>query len=299
MAGGAGGSPNISFTRGRRLILAVGLGVLLVISGVTYARGVDPDEVRATLLFVPIFVAFIFWGMRGGLVAGVLATVGYLGLRYNDIQLVGFDRFLSLIFSRSAAFLAFGLLGGWASRQIDASLTKLEIYDQIDDDTGLYNARFFVQDTDLEVTRSKRYRTIFSVALVDIPESALEPLSRRQRQAVLKELGRILKDSVRTVDRALHARAGGFHRLGVVLPETGREGTRVFTERFEESVLAYLVRRGLRVAKNNLRSVSATFPEDETVIQRLQNEFRQIDRTEHPETQSPPEARPDTQRSGG
>lgn len=298
MAGGAGVSPNISFTRGRRLILALGLGVLLVIAGVTYARGVDPDEVRATLLFIPIFLAFIFWGIRGGIAAGILATAAYLGFRYNDIQLVGFDRFLSLIVSRSAAFLLFGILGGWASRQIDASLTKLEIYDQIDDDTGLYNARFFVQDTDLEMTRSKRYRTIFSVALVDIPDSALEPLSRRQRQAVLKELGRILKDSIRNVDRAVHGSAAGYHRLGVVLPETGKEGTRVFTDRFEQSVMAYLERRGLKVARNELRSLAATFPEDEPVIQRLQKEFRQIDLTEHPVPDTPA-AKPDTEKAGG
>lgn len=271
----------------------------MVIGGVTYARGVDPDEVKATLLFIPIFVAFIFWGITGGIATGVLATAAYLGFRYNDIQLVGFDRFLSLILSRSAAFLLFGLLGGWASRQIDASLTKLEIYDQIDDDTGLYNARFFVQDTDLEMTRSKRYRTIFSVALVDVAESALEPLSRRQRQAVLRELGRILKESVRTVDRAVHARSGGHHRLGVVLPETGREGTRVFTERFEQSVMDYFERRGLKISRNELRSVAATFPEDEAVIQRLQTEFRQIDVTEHPEPERPPETRPGAETTQG
>lgn len=297
MAGTAGVSPRISYTRARRLVLAVGLGVLVVIAGVTYARGVDPDEVRATLLFIPIFVGFVFWGTRGGVIAGVGAGAVYFGLRYSDIQLVGYDRFLTLMASRLGAFLLFGLLGGWASRQLDASLTKLEIYDQIDDDTGLYNARFFVQDTDLETTRSKRYRTIYSVAVVDIPESLLEPLSRRQRQAILKELGRMLKESIRTVDRAVHGRASGNHRLAVVLPETGREGTRVFTDRFADRVADYLGRRGVPVDRQSLSSVAATFPEDEAEIQRLQEEFRSIDRTEHPEPAAPQPAG-GTQRGG-
>lgn len=274
---------NIGYTRARRLILAIGLGVLVVIGVVTYARGVDPDEVRATLLFIPIFIAFIFWRVRGGLVAALAASLIYVVLRINDIQLVGADRFTMLIASRVGSFLAFGLLGGWASRQLDASLTKLELYDQIDDATGLFNARFFVQDTDLEMTRSKRYQTLFSVSVVDIPISAFDTLSRRQREGAMRELGRMLRGSVRTVDRAVHARGASHHRLAVVLPETGREGTRVFTERLGERVAEYLERRGSPVERSRMRMVSATYPEEEAVIERLRSEFREIDKAEHPE----------------
>lgn len=282
----ASGSRRLSYARTRQLILAAGLAILLVIAVVTYSRGVDPKEVTATVLFIPIFVGFVVGRLPGGVLTGLAAALVYAGIRYGDIQAFGPERFVGLIASRAIAFVLFGAIGGWASRQLEASVYKLELYDQIDDATGLFNARFFVQDTDLEMTRSVRYRTIFSVAVVDIPGSLLDQLSRRQRNGMLRELGRIMKDSVRQVDRAVHAFDGRRHRLAVVLPETAGEGTRVFTERFAERVEEYLTRRGVTVGREGLGSVAVTFPDDEEPMRNLRAEFAAIDRAEHPEGES-------------
>src|SRR5687767_9683825 len=209
----------MSYERARNLLLSAGLLVLLVTGAVMYVRRVDPVEVAATLLFIPVFVCFVFWNARGGVLAALLAGVIYTLLRYPAIEAVGADRFLGLLGSRMFAYLAFGLIGGLANRQLQSSLTKLELYDQIDDVTGLFNARFFVQDSELELSRGDRYQSIFSVSVVDIPASVLDGLGRRQRDKSLKDLGRLLRDSVRTVDRAVHARYGEVHRIAVVLPE--------------------------------------------------------------------------------
>ena len=274
-----------SYNRTRQLILAAGIGLLVLIAAITYARGVDPTEVTATVLFLPIFLALLFGKVPGGLIAGVVAGLIYAGLRYPDIQAVGADRFAGLLLSRSAAFIAFGLIGGWASRQLESSVSKLELYDQIDDATGLYNARFFVQDTDLEMTRSARYQTIFSVGVVAIPSSALAPLSRRQRAGLLKEIGRILKESVRTVDRAVHAVDSSRHRIAIVLPETAREGATTFTDRLRVRLDEYLNRRGVSGA-GGLTSMALTFPDDEQAMRKLRDEFREVDRSEHPDQPS-------------
>jgi hypothetical protein len=264
-------------------LLVAGVVVLGVIGVVTYARRVETVEVVATLLFLPIFLAALFGRITGGVVAGVLAAGIYAALRAPAIDAVGFDRFLGLLVSRSVAFVAFGGLGGWAVQQLEASLRKLELYDQIDDDTRLFNARFFLEVTDLETSRSKRYRTLFSVASLEIPAVAFEGLSRRRRLRALRALGREVQNHVRTVDRAVHARDGQRHRLAVVLPETGREGTRVFTDRFAARMAEYLKARGVSVSEGAIATTVLTFPEDEAALTALRDEFARLDRGEHPE----------------
>jgi GGDEF domain-containing protein len=273
----------IGYRGARRLLLAAGIAVLLITVAVMYVRRVETVEVLATVLFLPVFVALVFWGVRGGVLVGILAAAAYAALRYPAIDAVGAGRFGGVIASRAVAYIAFGALGGWASRQLETSLEKLELYDQIDDDTGLFNARFFVQDIDLEMSRSKRYQTVFSVSVVDIPSSAFEPLAGRQRKRAFREIGKVLRDSVRTVDRAVHAQDPHRHRFAVVLPETGPEGVRVFTERLVERLSDFLSQRGARVSPDAASTMAVTFPEDESAIQALRAQFEAIDRVDHPE----------------
>lgn len=268
----------------RRLLLAIGLVALLAVAGVMHLRDVERVEVLATLLFIPIFISFVYWGLKGGVIAGLLAALAYIGLRYPAIDAVGAGRFVGLIASRTLGLVAFGAIGGTANEILESSLKKLELYDQIDDATGLFNARFFLQDTDLEVSRSKRYKTIFSVTLVEFPSKVFAGLSRRQRAAATKELGRLLSDSVRNVDRAIHGSDGTAHRIAVVMPETGLEGALIFTERLHVKVAEYLRSKGARVGDDDVVSQSITYPEHgEPEVQRMRSKFASIDKLEHPE----------------
>src|SRR5688572_716985 len=140
----------MTYAATRRLIVAGGLLVLVVLAAILYVRRVDTVEVLAVLLFLPVFVALVVGRVPGGVIAGVLAAVAYAALRLDAIDAVGASRFIGLIATRSVGYVAFGFIGGWGVRQLEASLEKLDIYDQIDDETGLFNARFFLQQTDLE-----------------------------------------------------------------------------------------------------------------------------------------------------
>jgi GGDEF domain-containing protein len=266
----------------RRLLLAGGLLVLLVTAGVMYARRVDTVEVVAVLLFIPVFLAFTYWRIVGGLVGGVLASLVYLFLRLDAIDQVGLNVFRGHLLSRTIAYLSFGLLGGWAASQVEDSLSKLDLYDQIDDATGLFNARFLVQDIDLERARSTRYQTLFSLVLVDVPGDAFAAMSRRQRAAALKGLGKILRESVRTVDRVVHSFDGTRHRLAVVLPETGREGAAIFATRLVDWVTDYLRQRN--AATDGVTHAAHTFPDEEASITSVREEFFAVEQAEHPET---------------
>ena len=273
----------LSYNQVRLLMLLGGLALLVITAAVNYVRRVETAEVAAILFFIPIFVAFVFWDWKGGLIAAALATIGYILLRLPAIHAIGAGRYTGLIFSRAIAFFAFGAIGGLANQQLRASLTKLDLYDQIDDETGLFNARYFLQDTDLEMSRARRYQTLFSVSSIDFPGSALDDLGWRRRRNALGQLGQLLAESVRTVDRAVHAHDGERHRIVVVLPETASEGAQIFTERLATRVAAFLAQRGATISETAISRETITFPGDEAALQRLREDFAEIERREHPE----------------
>lgn len=279
------GLSHLTYQKARQLLLFAGLAVLLLTAGVMYMRRVETVEVLGTLLFIPVFIALVFYDWRGGIIAGALAGLAYAALRYPAIEAVGADRFVGLILSRTFAYLAFGAIGGWANKQLAGSLDKLELYDQIDDHTGLYNARFFVQDTELEISRSKRYQTIFSVVRVTFPSAGMLGLQRRQRVAIRRDLGRMLKEAVRTMDRAAHGFDGTRHNFAIVLPETGQEGANIFVNRLADRMYTFLTERKVQVSEEEVTRQAVTYPDDgDEAMEALRTEFRAIDAHEHPES---------------
>src|SRR5437016_12753364 len=100
----------LGYNQVRTLLLVGGLILLGVTAGVNYVRRVETAEVAAILCFIPIFVAFVFWDWKGGLILAAAATAGYIALRYPAIHALGSGRFTSLIFSRAIAFFAFGAI---------------------------------------------------------------------------------------------------------------------------------------------------------------------------------------------
>ena len=269
----------MTYSQARRLILIAGLVVLAVTAAIMYARRVDTAEVVAILLFMPVFLAFVLWDVKGGVIAAVFASLVYAGVRWPDIEAAGFGFFAGLLLSRSLAFLAFGAIGGWADRQLEQSLEKLELYDQIDDETGLYNARFLLQDTDLEMARARRYKTLFSVAVVDIDPEVYEKLGRRKAKGVLRETGVQLHEAVRNVDRAIHGRTVTAHRFVVICPETGPEGARIFADRLAERLGNFLRDRG--ADPGALTGQALSFPGDDDALVALRDDFAKIDAAQH------------------
>lgn len=207
-------------SRARNLLLLSGLILLgLIVMSMAF-RGVDPVEVVATAAFAPIFVAILFFGIRGGVAVAVAAALGYTALRLPAIRLVGIPTLSGLLVSRIVGFMAFGAIGGWAASVVGSSLTKLALFDEIDDATGLHNARSLLAVLDRERSRAGRYSGVFSV----VHASFDRPAGRgRAVQTALRALGGRLVSSVRISDHLSHFSDDRSH-LVVVLPETGAEG---------------------------------------------------------------------------
>lgn len=270
---------NIPQRRVRILLTGVGLIVLSLVALIMYVRSVDPIEVVGTLLFIPVFLGLMFWGLRGGVIVGLVAAVSYAAIRSPAIAAVGAGRFTGLILGRAAGYLAFGAVGGWAADQLRSSIDKLGLYDQIDDATGLLNARAIVQAIDMERSRARRYEKIFSVVLVEIPSAIFDAMHRRKRATVLKDIGRDLAASIRAADRCGHALESDRHLIAVILPETGHEGAQTFSNTLQLRMAEGLQKRG--VTSDGIVGRSVTYPDE--AVDGVEVRFRAIAQQEFPD----------------
>lgn len=271
---------HLGYAKARRLLLLTGLLVLGVVVLVMYVRRVDTVEVVATLLFVPIFLAFVWKGVWGGVVGALGAIAVYTAMRSAAIDAIGFGDFAGLITSRAAAYLIFGAIGGWSTQVLEGSLDKLELYDEIDDETGLYNARHLLNQIDLESARARRYQTLYSLVLLDLPTAPFASLRPRERRTLMRDLGRLVGEGVRNVDHVVHVRDGEQHRFAVVLPETAQEGAEVFRGRFDERLRGYLVERGV-VVDGAEQARALTVPGDDDAVAEVRRDFERIDAHQH------------------
>ena len=277
---------SVSYPQARSLVLILGIVALTIVVLIMYVRRVDPAEVSATMFYLPVFIGFLFWGVRGGLILGVVATVGYIWLRSPAIDLVGWSEFTGLIVTRGVGYLAFGLIGGWAADQLRDSITKLDLYDQIDSATGLGNSRSLVETVDLEKSRASRYEKIFSLVVADLPSPA--EMSRRAKRNFLTDLGDRVERSVRNVDHAVHATDGGSEVLAFVLPETSAEGARTFAAKLVEQVASLAAEHSVKLDLSAVSTSAATFPDDPAGVETMTARFREIAAVEFPESLESP-----------
>jgi GGDEF domain-containing protein len=272
---------SVNYSQARSLVLILGIVALSIVVLIMYVRRVDPTEVSATMFFLPVFIGFLFWGMRGGLILGVVATVGYIWLRSPAIDLVGWSEFTGLIITRGVGYVAFGLIGGWAADQLRDSITKLDLYDQIDNATGLGNSRSLVETVDLEKSRASRYEKIFSLVVADLPSP--EEMGRRAKRNFLTDLGDRVERSVRNVDHAVHATDGASEVLAFVLPETSAEGARTFAAKLIEQITSLAAEHSAKINSSAVSTSAATFPDDPAGVGAITARFRAIAAVEFPE----------------
>lgn len=265
----------LTFDRAKTLLLMSGLILIGVVGLVALTRGVDPVEVAGTLLFVPVFAGFLFFGIPGGVTLGIAAGLAYLALRWPAVQLVGLGALAGQIVARVAGYIIFGIGGGWAIGQIQATLEKLELHDDIDDETGLGNARSMLETVDLERARADRYQKLFSVVAADFKAPGWEDLSPRKQRAVLRDLGIKVAAGVRATDHVAHARQGEHHIIGVVLPETAAAGAKIFAENLHRQLTGLTTEAEVRVA-------TATHPADPEPMTLILELFKELDRSQRP-----------------
>jgi two-component system cell cycle response regulator len=105
----------------------------------------------------------------------------------------------------------------------------------IDELTGLYNYRYLEIALDRELKRAERYGLNMAVIFLDIDMLKVvnDTYGHLIGSRVLKEVGAVLKKSVREVDVVI--RYGG-DEYTIILIETGRQGAAVVAERIRKTI---------------------------------------------------------------
>jgi len=245
--------------RARDITLLVGLLIIGLVVVTMVLREVDPVEITATVAFAPVFVAFLFFGWKVGIAVGAAAAVLYVLMRWSAIEVVGMAPLFGTISSRVLGYLVFGGVGGWAAEQLQAAIDKLELHDEIDDATGLGNARAAIAAIDTERARAQRYEKIVSIIECEFEMPAV--VSERITSATLRQLGAAIAHGVRTSDHAAHIEEDSSHRLVMVLPETGAVGAETVAANLDREVRA---RIGMSTETNVM-----TLPGDDDEVERL------------------------------
>jgi len=251
----------LTYLQARLLMLALGVGVSISQSLLAWERGAAPTEVLAPLLYIPVFAGAIFWFVPGGLAAATLSSVVYGTLLAETSKAVGLRLFIGLLLNRITAFVFYAIVIALGTRFVEGRLRKLELYDQIDDVTGLYNSNFLIQDTDLEMSRADRYQSIFSLIEVAIKREAWAGMRRRAIRRSVKDLGDKVHEAIRTMDRAARVETEDRERFFVLLPETSQDGAAILVGRMRIATEELLQRQGCTVAEN-VSARALTYPED-------------------------------------
>ena len=104
--------------------------------------------------------------------------------------------------------------------------------------TGLFNRRHFIERTEKEVSRSKRYHHPLSIMMLDIDyfKSINDQFGHAAGDAVLKGIGKICQEAIRDTDFV--GRIGG-EEFAVVLIESDLEGAHMVAERIRCRVASH------------------------------------------------------------
>jgi diguanylate cyclase (GGDEF)-like protein len=114
--------------------------------------------------------------------------------------------------------------------ELATARTEATLLERRDDDTGLWNSRFFVEALTREIERSRTYDRPVALALASVDDIAADEV-----EVSMKTLGAAIGGSVRALDVACRV---GTTEFGVIMPETDSRSASVASER----VLCAIVR---------------------------------------------------------
>jgi len=154
-----------------------------------------------------------------------------------------------------------------ANARLYQRLKEISITDEL---TGLHNYRYFRMRLRDEVFRSQRTGRPLSLVILDVDffKNYNDNLGHPAGDQVLKQIARILKNSVRDTD--VVARYGG-EEFCVILPEVDVPGARAFGDRLRKNIEEYpFYKEEIQPGgKITVSLGAATYPQDATMINEL------------------------------
>lgn len=168
------------------------------------------------------------------------------------------DRSNSQAFTQDDLDLLLAIASQMAMSIDNARLHELTITDDL---TELYVNKYFHIRLEDEIKRARRFSFPLTLVMFDVDgfQALHERLGSRMGDAVLYEIGKMLKDSVRATD--IPCRAGPAE-FSVILAHTNAEQAMIFAERLRERIAEFNVVRGKDQAKTTVSMGIAEFAAD-------------------------------------
>lgn len=120
-------------------------------------------------------------------------------------------------------------------KKMHSSISLLYDLATHDEKTGLYNNRFFENQLDFEVEKTKRKKEKLSLIMIDIDffKKINDTYGHIKGDEILVQLARVIKEQVRTYDIA--SRFGG-EEFSIILPETTSSKAMILASRLKKAV---------------------------------------------------------------
>ena len=151
--------------------------------------------------------------------------------------------------------------------QVGLQIERIDLFDNVeklsvtDGLTKTFLRRYFLERLKEEIIRSKQYDSDISFIMLDLDyfKKCNDSYGHLVGDAVLREVAKILKKSVREID--IVGRYGG-EEFSILLPETDKKGAYIVAERIRKSVEKHIIHAYDESVKMTVSMGISSFKED-------------------------------------
>ena len=215
----------------KTLLTGAGLLVVLGISAIRYFTG--PEFALSVFYLLPIILITWLVGFWPGVLVAVVSTLGWLvaDLFFLDTFSHVYVPFINESFRLTVFFIIIFLI---------TSLRKRLEISHTDYLTGLANTRWFLELTELELRRARRYMHPITIVFLDLDgfKNVNDTLGHQVGDKVLRDTAGCLLSVVRDTD--VVARFGGDEFL-ILMPETAESSVHVIIDRLQSELAKLLI----------------------------------------------------------
>ena len=201
----------------KKFIFPLALILVIILGILDYLTGYEIDFSIFSL--IPILIIVWFKPVQDAIIISIVSSVAWLtaditsGHYYSNVLILLWNMLMRFMF-----FIIIVILSDRVKKnfELEKKLARLDLL------TGLNNTRSFMEQAAVEKIRSLRFKRPFTMAYIDIDnfKQLNDTFGHTEGDILLQDLGKIIKENIRTYDIA--ARLGGDEFI-ILFPETDKK----------------------------------------------------------------------------
>ena len=154
-----------------------------------------------------------------------------------------------------------GFLLGLYRYKLNVLYEKVQLLSITDELTQIYNRRYFINELEKEIERSKRFSLNLSLIILDIDKFKYnnDTYGHIFGDRIIQSIAKFLKETIRKIDFV--ARYGGDEFI-IFMPETGKSMANILAERLQKELSRHSFENQELSIKNTVSIGIASFPND-------------------------------------